>query len=131
MRREYRQLHSKLESFERRIDTLSNRFQDQIEELENKMHAKTSEQIRSLRNLNEVRFQIREGRLRDYYTNWDAEFLEGNIRRNTQDIRRISQRQQNLEDRISELGQPFPEGQLQNLNAGTREKKPNTCLKLG
>ena len=72
------------------------------------MHAETSEQTRSLRNLHEVRYQILEGRLRDQIGH-DLQPSEADIRRNTQDIRRISQRQQNLEDRIGELGLPHPE----------------------
>ena len=111
IRRENRELNNRLEASERRIDALANRFQDQLEELENKMHAETSEQIRSLRNLHEVRYQILEGRLRDQMDQ-DLQPSEADIRRNTQDIRRISQRQQNLEDRFRELGLPHPEEQV-------------------
>ena len=51
LRRENRQLNARLEASDRRIDALSNRFLDQMEELENKMHAETNEQVRSLRNV--------------------------------------------------------------------------------
>ena len=37
----------------------------QIEDLETKMHSQVPEQVRSLRNMNEVRFQVLEGRLED------------------------------------------------------------------
>ena len=58
LRRENRQLGARLEASERRIDVLSNRFLDQMEELENKTHAEASEQVRSLRNVYEICFQI-------------------------------------------------------------------------
>ena len=105
LRRENRQLSLRLEASDRRIDALSNRFLDQMEELENKMHAETSEQVRSLRNVYEISFQILEGRLRDYMDR-DTEVAEANIQRNTQEIRRVSLRQQTLEERINGLNQP-------------------------
>ena len=95
LRRENRQLSARLEASDRRIDALSNRFLDQMEELENKMHAETNEQVRSLRNVQEICFQILEG----------TEVAEANIQRNTQEIRRVSLRQQTLEERINGLNQ--------------------------
>ena len=108
LRRENRQLQSRLEASELRIDALSNRFLDQIEELESKIHSETTEQVRSLRNVYEIRFQILEGRLRDYVDR-DTAASEANIERNTQNIRRVSLRQQNLEERISGLNQSHPD----------------------
>ena len=98
LRRENRQLSARLEASERRIDALSRRFLEQMGELENKMHAETSEQVRSLGNVYEIRFQILEGRLRDYMDR-DTEVAEANIQRNTQEIRRVSLRQQTVKFR--------------------------------
>ena len=48
LRRENRQLQSRLEASELRMDSLSDRFSDQIKELESKIHSETTEQLRSL-----------------------------------------------------------------------------------
>ena len=107
LRRENRQLQSRLEASELRMDALSNRFLDQIKELESKIHSETTEQVRSLRNVYEIRFQIL-GRLRDYVDR-DTAASAANIERNTQDIRRVSLRQHNLEEIISGLNQSHPD----------------------
>ena len=62
-----------------------------MEELENKIHSETTKQVRSLRNVHEIRFQILEGRFRDYIDR-DTAVSEAIIERNTQDIRRVSLR---------------------------------------
>ena len=93
LRQENRRLHSRLDVSEQHLDGLSHRFQDQLEELENKRHDEITEQVRSLRNLNEIRFQILEGRLRDCLDP-DIRPSEANMQRSIEEIQRISQRQQ-------------------------------------
>ena len=102
MRVENRQLQNRLDAAERRADALSNLFQEQIEDLENKMHVEVSEQIRSLRNMNEIRFQVLEGRLKDLMDR-EANVKDEVVRKNAQSIRRISERQQNFKEMINNI----------------------------
>ena len=66
------------------------------------MHVEVSEQIRSLRNMNEIRFQVLEGRLKDLMDR-EANVNEEVVHRNAQSIRRISERQQNFEEMINNI----------------------------
>ena len=124
LRQENRRLHSRLEASERCLDALSNRFQDQLEELENKTHNEITEQVRSLRNVNEIRFQILEGSLRDCLDQ-DMRPSEANMNRSLQDIQRISQRQQHLERRLNGLSITHPE---EHASSGSLKLTPNNPI---
>ena len=56
--------------------------------------------------MNEVRFQVLEGRLEDYRDR-EANFNEQEVRRNTDSIRRITDRQQRFEETLSQRN-PYP-----------------------
>ena len=113
MRLENRQLQNRLDAAERRMDAFTNLLQEQIEDLENKIHSQVTEQVRSLRNMNEVRFQVLEGRLDDYRDR-EAISNEQEVRRNADNIRRITDRQQRFEEALNQRNPHLPETSTSN-----------------
>ena len=101
MRLESRQLQNRLDAAERHMDAFTSLLQEQIEDFENKMHAQVTEPVRSQRSMNEVRFQVLEGRLEDYRDR-EANFKDEEVRRNTESILRITDRQQRFEETLNQ-----------------------------
>ncbi|XP_033225938.1 uncharacterized protein LOC117178624 [Belonocnema kinseyi] len=91
---------------ERKIETTQIELREDIEDAENRMLAETTNQVKSLRKVQEVRFQVVEGKLEDFregttkHNKRLAELIQLAVRKNKDEIQKVEDRRQQLEDKI-------------------------------
>ena len=131
VRAEMKTNSERLNEVERRVEKLPDFVLDKIQESEDRTHDEITDQVSSLRNMNEIRFKIMEGRLTQAKEEHDltekaAELNASSIsmcesiaRQNTSDIQKIDGKQALVERKLLRLEKDFAgnPGESPSINA--------------
>lgn len=125
------ELLSRLGGVESKLNIVSTQEHGKIDDIEARMFEETTNQASSLRKLNEIRFQVVEGGLKDVTDHTVTinkrvlNLAEEYVRQNSKDIRRVVLRQNQLEERFQNFGTALPDNLSGEATRESFKPRPN------